>query len=62
MQYVNPPWQRYNEGLTKLTCKERSIGPVVAVGCGHFIQRDDPNFVAERVCDIIGCVEGRRDV
>ncbi|KAI1879879.1 hypothetical protein JX265_001500 [Neoarthrinium moseri] len=47
--YMNPAWHRYNEGLVRLTEKERSEGPVTAKGCGHFIQRDDPGFVANAI-------------
>ncbi|KAI1393950.1 alpha/beta-hydrolase [Hypoxylon trugodes] len=45
--FLNPEWSRYNEGLVRLTQPERARGPVIATGCGHFIQRDDPAFVAE---------------
>ncbi|KAI0008583.1 alpha/beta-hydrolase [Xylariaceae sp. FL0662B] len=47
--FVNPAWRRYNVGLTRLTSEGRARGPVTAKGCGHFIQRDDPVFVAELV-------------
>ncbi|KAI0809413.1 Alpha/Beta hydrolase protein [Xylaria sp. FL0064] len=53
MNYTNPIWHHYNEGLTKLTSPERSSGPIIAKNCGHFIQRDDPNFVAELACGMI---------
>ncbi|KAI8630691.1 Alpha/Beta hydrolase protein [Xylariaceae sp. FL1651] len=47
MNYTNPTWHRYNEGLTKLTSPERASGPIIAKNCGHFVQRDDPALVAE---------------
>ncbi|KAI1079197.1 alpha/beta-hydrolase [Whalleya microplaca] len=47
--FVNPAWRRYNEGLVRLTDEGRAHGPVTAKGCGHFIQNDDPVFVAELV-------------
>ncbi|KAI1354109.1 Alpha/Beta hydrolase protein [Xylaria sp. FL0043] len=53
MNYTNPIWHHYNEGLTKLTSPERSSGPIIAKNCGHFIQRDDPTFVAELACGMI---------
>lgn len=53
MQYTNPIWQDYNIGLIKLTDKTRSRGPIIAQGCGHFIQRDDPNFVVFEICMIL---------
>jgi pimeloyl-ACP methyl ester carboxylesterase len=46
MRYLNPAWRRYNEGLVRLTENGRAEGPLTAVGCGHFIQRDDPEVVA----------------
>ncbi|XXG94270.1 hypothetical protein Hte_000524 [Hypoxylon texense] len=45
--FMNPAWAKYNEGLTSLTDKDRTRGPYIAKGCGHFIQRDDPALVAE---------------
>ncbi|KAI1468710.1 alpha/beta-hydrolase [Daldinia caldariorum] len=44
--FVNPVWARYNEGLARLTSRDRALGPVVAAGCGHFVQKDDPGLVA----------------
>ncbi|KAI1102180.1 alpha/beta-hydrolase [Jackrogersella minutella] len=51
--FVNPAWSRYNDGLARLTDADRARGPVIAVGCGHFIQKDDPAFVAELVEDLL---------
>lgn len=47
MKYSNPAWHTYNQGLAKLTSTDRSKGPTQAIGCGHFIQRDDPNLVVD---------------
>lgn len=52
-EYVNPCWHRYNLGLGHLTEQGRLRGPVIAGGCGHFIQRDNPKFVAEEVLKIL---------
>ncbi|KAI0472220.1 Alpha/Beta hydrolase protein [Xylaria cf. heliscus] len=46
MNYTNPTWHHYNQGLTRLTSQEKASGPIIAKDCGHFIQRDDPMFVA----------------
>ncbi|KAI1207941.1 alpha/beta-hydrolase [Annulohypoxylon truncatum] len=54
--FMNPAWTRYNEGLVRITDALRARGPVTAVGCGHFIQRDDPVLVAELVEDLLGKV------
>ncbi|KAI1196547.1 Alpha/Beta hydrolase protein [Nemania serpens] len=53
MNYTNPTWHRYNQGLTRLTEPEKASGPIIAKGCGHFVQRDDPVFVAELVCKML---------
>ncbi|KAI0117097.1 alpha/beta-hydrolase [Daldinia grandis] len=55
--YVNPPWADYNQGLARLTGAGRARGPVVAAGCGHFIQKDDPALVAELTDDLLRNVE-----
>ncbi|KAK4443425.1 Alpha/Beta hydrolase protein [Podospora aff. communis PSN243] len=48
--YVNPAWTRYNEGLTRLVDDaELKIAP----GCGHFIQRDGPEFVAAEILRLL---------
>ncbi|KAI4726607.1 alpha/beta-hydrolase [Aureobasidium sp. EXF-10728] len=57
MKYVNPVWHQYNKGLATLTDIEKSKGPIIAKGCGHFIQRDDPEFVATEVCDLLHRLE-----
>ncbi|KAI0192687.1 Alpha/beta hydrolase fold-1 [Xylaria flabelliformis] len=53
MNYTNPTWHRYNQGLTKLTSPEKSSGPIFAKDCGHFIQRDNPMFVADLACSML---------
>lgn len=53
MRYTNPTWHTYNEGLAKLTGPKSSKGPLQAKGCGHFIQRDDPNFVVDEILDLV---------
>ncbi|KAI4831255.1 alpha/beta-hydrolase [Aureobasidium sp. EXF-8845] len=57
MEYINPVWHKYNQGLALLTSSEKSQGPVIAKGCGHFIQRDDPELVATEICDMIQRVD-----
>ncbi|KAI1175780.1 Alpha/Beta hydrolase protein [Nemania sp. FL0916] len=53
MNYTNPFWHRYNQGLTKLTTSEKASGPTIAKNCGHFVQKDDPAFVAGLVCKML---------
>lgn len=54
--YTNPIWQRYNEGLVTLTTNKRYLteqnAPMIAPQCGHFIQRDDPLFVARLISQV----------
>ncbi|KAF2086549.1 alpha/beta-hydrolase, partial [Saccharata proteae CBS 121410] len=48
--YVNPHWQQYNEGLLKLTEEDRvNKNIIIAKCCGHFIQKDGPDFVAREI-------------
>lgn len=51
--YTNPYWHRYNQGLAKLTSPNRSKGPIQAEKCGHFIQRDDPDFVVGEIVELL---------
>lgn len=51
--YMNPYWQRFNEGLAKITEPERSKGPLQASGSGHFIQKDNPGLVADELREIL---------
>lgn len=53
MQYTNPLWHAYNLGLVQITDENRSRGPIFAEGCGHFIQKDDPNFVVGELSMIL---------
>ncbi|KAL5114576.1 hypothetical protein ACEQ8H_007545 [Pleosporales sp. CAS-2024a] len=61
MTYHNPAWQRYNEGLTRITDADKSIGPIVAVGCGHFVQKDGPEFVSDELVSLLDRVVNRVD-
>jgi len=49
----NRYWAKYNKGLTKITNEGRCDGVVIAKGCGHFIQENDPSFVARGVESMI---------
>ena len=46
-------WAKYNEGLTKITDEDKCREVLIAKGCGHFIQKDDPSFVATEVKNMI---------
>lgn len=59
LKYSNPYWHKYNEGLVRITDKERSKGPIQAKGCGHFIQRDDPKFVVHETLELVDKVRGQ---
>jgi hypothetical protein len=51
--YTNPYWHKYNEGLARITASDRSKGPIQAEKCGHFIQKDDPEFVAHEIAELL---------
>ncbi|OKL59117.1 hypothetical protein UA08_05650 [Talaromyces atroroseus] len=53
LAYLNPYWHRFNEGLVKLTQPEKSKGPLQAPNSGHFIQKDNPAFVAQELNEIL---------
>ncbi|KAI1656716.1 alpha/beta-hydrolase [Daldinia decipiens] len=55
--YMNPPWADYNGGLARLTSADRARGPLIATGCGHFIQKDDPALVAGLTDDLLQKIE-----
>jgi len=59
MTYANPAWQKYNEGLIKITDSGKAIGPVIAVGCGHFVQKDNPGFVSDELVSLLDRVVNR---
>ncbi len=56
-RYMNPAWGFYNEGLTRLVKTHRAVK--IAQGCGHFIQKDDPAFVATEINAILEELESR---
>ena len=62
MMYMNPIWHEYNQGLVHLTDREKSKGPIFAKGCGHFIQRDDPDFVVRETLDLVDKVRVQQSV
>lgn len=51
-------WEKYNEGLCGLTDPDKARGPLIAPKSGHFVQKDNPSFVAEQLQDLIKKVEG----
>lgn len=58
MAFTQPVWEGYNHGLARLTRRERSKGPIVARGCGHFVQRDGPAFVVQELEELVAKVRG----
>lgn len=61
MTYANPAWQKYNEGLVNITDEDKAIGPITAVGCGHFVQKDGPGFVSAELGSLLDRVVNRSD-
>ena len=62
MVYMNPVWHKYNQGLVRVTDREKSKGPIFAKGCGHFIQRDDPDFVVAETLELVDKVRLQQSV
>jgi hypothetical protein len=63
--YTNTLWAKYNEGLTRLTEAPDGHGKgtlKIAKGCGHFIQKDDPAFVASEINSMLDDILARREV
>lgn len=62
--YMNPAWASYNEGLTRLVrSDDGSVGDgkvKIARGCGHFIQKDDPEFVASEISNLLNALQDRK--
>ncbi|KAI1451935.1 alpha/beta-hydrolase [Annulohypoxylon moriforme] len=58
--YTQPMWQKYNEGLCRLTDPERAQGPLISPKSGHFVQKDNPPFVAEQLEALVKKVESSR--
>jgi pimeloyl-ACP methyl ester carboxylesterase len=59
MTYLNPVWRRYNEGLRGITDEDKVIGPITAVGCGHFVQVDGPEFVSDEMVSLLDRIVNR---
>ncbi|KZF22913.1 hypothetical protein L228DRAFT_247329 [Xylona heveae TC161] len=59
MNYTNPYWHRYNQDLVNIVPPSQRRGPIFAKGCGHFIQRDDPLFVAEELSLLLKWMDAR---
>lgn len=59
MTYINPIWQKYNEGLREITDDDKVIGPIIAVRCGHFIQKDGPGLVSDELVSLLDRVVNR---
>ncbi|CZT00842.1 uncharacterized protein RAG0_08710 [Rhynchosporium agropyri] len=50
---TNEYWAQYNDSLTEITDVGKCKGVVIAKGCGHFIQKDNPCFVAQVISDMV---------
>ncbi|KAK4168213.1 Alpha/beta hydrolase fold-1 [Cladorrhinum sp. PSN259] len=62
--YVNPAWGAYNQGLSRLIPSSKAgegsgNGRLkIAEKCGHFIQKDDPMFVARELDNMLHRLSG----
>lgn len=50
-------WHKYNEALLKLSDPERATGVLFAPDSGHFIQKDNPQFVATHLENLLKKVQ-----
>ena len=51
--YLNPYWHAYNLEMLNITDVDRASGPIFATNCGYFVQKDDPDFVAELAVKVL---------
>lgn len=51
--YGHPYWHEYHKGLARLTREDLSKGPISKRGTGHLIHKDDPQFVAMEILEVI---------
>ncbi|KAI9734219.1 MAG: hypothetical protein M1834_002321 [Cirrosporium novae-zelandiae] len=51
--YTCPIWHQYYLAQLKLTDEDLAKGPVVAKGCGHFINAEDPEFTTKEFLDLL---------
>lgn len=51
--FINPFWHRYNEALVNITEAEYRKGPILAPNGSHFVQRDNPSFVAQELDELL---------
>ena len=56
LQSYRRVWEKYNEELLKLGASDRTTGVVFAPKASHFIQKDNPQFVATQVEDLLSKV------
>lgn len=52
-RYVQPAWEKYNEGLLSIVGTNEGQKVVIAPRCGHFIQKNNPRFVADGVASML---------
>ncbi|KAK7960520.1 hypothetical protein PG996_011166 [Apiospora saccharicola] len=59
-RYVQPAWEKYNEGLLSIAGEPTGRKVIIAPGCGHFIQKNNPRFVADEVIAMLKTLCGGR--
>lgn len=52
-------WEEYNKELLNLSDVDKTTGVVIAPGAGHFIQRDNPQFIATQLATLLEKVQGK---
>ncbi|KAF8849788.1 hypothetical protein BDZ45DRAFT_708659 [Acephala macrosclerotiorum] len=51
--YFDPQWHECNKGLARLTKEHLSKGPISKTGTGHLIHKDNPQFIAREIMEVI---------
>ena len=51
--YVQPAWEEYNQGLLKISDRHVNPSVKIAKGCGHFVQMENPTFVADEINSVL---------
>jgi hypothetical protein len=53
MLIIHSAWHKYNEGLLNLSDPNRTTGVIFAPNSAHFIQKDNPKFVATQLQNLL---------
>jgi hypothetical protein len=52
-EYLQPGFQHYYDGLVHIQGKGVGKGSIIAKGCGHNVPADNPELVANEICELL---------